>query len=50
MEIIIGFAGMLFILFIINSFLSIEKELRKLNRTNEKIVEILKEIKKEPFN
>ncbi|MEH7444558.1 hypothetical protein V7201_19775 [Bacillus sp. JJ1122] len=47
MEIVLGLAGSLFIIFIINSFLSLEKELKKLNGTNEMIVELLKEIKKE---
>lgn len=47
MELVIGLAGILFMLFIINSFLSLDKELKKLNRTNEKVVELLKEIKKE---
>lgn len=42
MEFIFGLAGLLFVLFIINSFLSIEKELKKLNNTSEKIVELLK--------
>lgn len=45
MEAIIWIGGILFILFIINSFLSLEKELKKLNNTNEKIVELLEEIK-----
>lgn len=48
-EIIGGLAVLIFILFIINSFLSIEKELKKLNNTNEKIVELLNELKKEPL-
>lgn len=47
MELVIGLAGILFMLFIINSFLSLEKKLKKLNGTNEKIVELLKEFKKE---
>jgi hypothetical protein len=47
MELVIGLGGILFMLFIINSFLSLEKELKKLNGTNEKIVELLKEINKE---
>lgn len=50
MEIIFGLALIIFILFIINSFLSIDKELKKLNNTNEKIVEILGELKKRPFH
>ena len=34
MELVIGLAGILFILFIINSFLTLKKELKKLNGTN----------------
>jgi hypothetical protein len=41
-ELFYGIAGLLFVLFIINSFLSIEKELKQLNNTSEKIVELLK--------
>lgn len=37
-------------LFIINSFLSLDRELKILNGTNEKIVELLKEFKKEQSN
>ncbi|CAM3860825.1 hypothetical protein [Mesobacillus thioparans] len=47
MELVLGLAGILFMLFIINSFFTSEKKLKKLNGTNEKIVELLKEIKKE---
>ncbi|MFT4416206.1 hypothetical protein ACLM5H_20285 [Fredinandcohnia humi] len=35
---------------IINSFLSMDKELKKLKRVNEKIVEISEELKKLPLN
>ncbi|WP_170169069.1 hypothetical protein [Mesobacillus subterraneus] len=41
MEVISGIAVLLFVFFVINSFLSIEKELKKLNATNERIVELL---------
>lgn len=46
MEIIFGLAVILFILFIINSLLSITKGLMELNSTNKKIIELLEEIKK----
>jgi uncharacterized protein YoxC len=45
MEIIFGLAVILFCLFIINSFLSVAKELKELNSTNKKIVGLLEEFK-----
>jgi hypothetical protein len=50
LEIIFGLAVILFILFIVNSFLSIAKELKELNSKNKRMVEILEEIKKRPLN
>jgi hypothetical protein len=49
-QLVIGLAGILFMLFIINSFFSLEKELKKINGTNQKIVELLKELKKVQSN
>lgn len=45
MGFIFGLGIVLLIFFVIVSILSIEKQLRQLNRTNEKIVDLLKEIK-----
>lgn len=46
MEVILGLGAILIVLAIINYFISIEKQLKKLNQTNEKIVELLEDIKK----
>ncbi|MEH7236691.1 hypothetical protein [Bacillus sp. JJ1562] len=46
MEVIVWIGGILIILAVINYFISIEKELKKLNHTNEKIVGLLEDIKK----
>ncbi|MEH7225271.1 hypothetical protein V7112_15790 [Bacillus sp. JJ1566] len=46
MEVIFWIGGILIILAVINYFISIEKELKKLYHTNEKIVGLLEDIKK----
>lgn len=47
MMIILGILGLLITLLVIATILSIETQLKKLNRTNDKIVELLTEIKKD---
>jgi len=46
MEVISGLVGILIFLAIINDFVGIRKELKQLNQTNEKIIELLEDIKK----